>query len=141
MPRSIANTSPSPKTWIVSYLPALIWAAFILVLISLPGKDLPDFDIWEIDIEDKIGHLVVFGFQACLIRLGLYLRGQTPSKRIYLIIFLMVSAFGGFTEILQDLAFPSRFASISDFIADALGAALGTVFAHYFFKKFRSRRS
>lgn len=137
MPKPIKSTRPEKAGFLRSYWAALTWAAFILLLISLPGEDLPDFDIWAIDIEDKIGHLGVFGVLAFLMTFGAKKRGISLSRKEFLFIFLISTFYGGLTEVLQGLLFTSRFASISDFLADLLGALLGTVFGFMFFKQGR----
>jgi VanZ family protein len=134
MPKHTKSTSINSKSFIRAYAAALFWAAVILVLISLPGEDLPDFDIWAIDIEDKMGHLGVFGLLAVLLIHGRYRRNGPLNRKELLIIFLIATGYGAFTEILQGLAFPTRFASIPDFIADALGALLGTIFGNLLIK-------
>jgi VanZ family protein len=110
-----------------------MWAAFILLICSLPGQDLPNIDFWAIDIEDKIGHLIVFGFLGFLIYRGGSRSKGFNRRRLFIITCLLGISYGAFTEILQGLAFPSRYASLSDFIADALGVILGTVIARFFF--------
>lgn len=134
MPKHTKSTSINTTSFIRAYAAALVWAAVILVLISLPGEDLPDFDIWAIDIEDKMGHLGVFGLLAVLMVYGRYRINGVLNRKELLIIFLIAAGYGAFTEILQGLAFPTRFASIPDFIADALGALLGTVFGNLLIK-------
>lgn len=102
-----------------------------MLLCGLPGQDLPNIDFWEIDIEDKIAHLGVFGILGFLMVYG-FLRKNSQKNispgQIFLLI-IVASAYGALTEILQGWLFPSRFASLSDFIADAVGAILGIVIA------------
>ncbi|MCZ4408657.1 VanZ family protein [Cryomorphaceae bacterium 1068] len=104
---------------------------------SLPGKDLPDIDFWAIDIEDKLAHVAVFGLLAILIVWGLIKRQDHLTKKSLLAVFLVGAFYGGATEILQGVAFPTRFASVLDFVADTIGSALGTVFAIWLFNKLR----
>ena len=124
-----------------AYGAAIFWAAFILLLMSLPGKDLPDFDIWAINIEDKLGHIAVFGLLSCLMVWGLVRRMNSVNRKSFWCIFLLVTLYGAATEILQGVAFPTRFASVSDFIADAIGAGLGIVFAIIILHKLRRQKS
>jgi len=120
-----------------AYWAALIWAAFILLLMSLPGKDLPDFDFWAIDIEDKLGHVAVFGLLALLMVWGLTKRAVHLTRKSLWAVFLIATFYGGATEILQGVAFPSRYASVLDFVADTVGSASGTIFAYWLFNKLR----
>ena len=125
----------------MSYWAALIWAAFILLLMSLPGQDLPDFDIWAIDIEDKLGHVAVFGLLNTLLVWGAIKRKGFLSTKTLWVLALIGILYGGATELLQGYAFPSRYASVLDFLADTIGSVLGTVFAYYVFTKLRSQKS
>jgi len=122
------------KVFLKSYWAALLWAAFILLLCGLPGKDLPNIDFWEINIEDKLAHVFVFAILGVLIIAG----AASPkhirlSKRTIFISIAIGIFYGALTELLQGWLFPSRFSSLSDFIADGLGAILGTVFAFLYF--------
>jgi VanZ family protein len=141
MQQHTKNTQVKKPSFINAYGAALIWAAFILLLMSLPGKDLPDFDFWAIDIEDKIGHVAVFGLLSFLMVWGLIRRDEKwETKSLGIIAFLGV-VYGGATELLQGYAFPSRYASLLDFLADTVGAVLGTVFAVFIFTKLRRQKS
>ncbi|NEN25141.1 hypothetical protein G3O08_16695 [Cryomorpha ignava] len=119
------------KSFLQSYWGAALWAAFIMLLCGLPGQDLPNIDFWEIDIEDKIAHLGVFGILGFLMVYGFIRKNSQKniSRKHILILILAATAYGALTEILQGLLFPSRFASLSDFLADSLGAILGIVIA------------
>jgi len=141
MPMPTKHTRLNKLSFLSAYWAALTWAAFILLLMSLPGKDLPDFDIWAIDIEDKLGHVGVFGLLAVLMVWGLDRRtGSLPSKSLWTI-FLIGVFYGGATEVLQGVAFPSRYASVLDFVADTIGSGLGTIFAILVFNKLRRQKS
>ncbi|MGB6036077.1 MAG: VanZ family protein [Cryomorphaceae bacterium] len=108
---------------------------------SLPGKDLPDFDIWAIDIEDKLGHVGVFGLLAVLMVWGSIRRSGTLERKSLLTLFFIGVFYGGATEVLQGVAFPSRYASVLDFVADTIGFGLGTIFAILVFNKLRRQKS
>lgn len=141
MPMPTKHTRPDQLSFLSAYWAALLWAAFILLLIALPGKDLPDFDIWAIDVEDKLGHMAVFGFLSVLMVWGLMRRkGQLTTKSLWLV-FLLCVIYGGVTEILQGVAFPSRYASVLDFVADTIGSGLGIIFAIFIFNKLRRQKS
>lgn len=110
-----------------------------MLLCGLPGEDLPNIDFWEIDIEDKIAHMGVFGILGILMVYGAFRKNshnRLSDKQTTFLIIIAV-AYGGLTEILQGWLFPSRFASLSDFIADAIGAILGIVIAKKLFVKQR----
>jgi len=141
MQKHIKNTQARKSSFLKAYWAALIWAAFILLLMSLPGKDLPNFDFWAIDIEDKIGHVTVFGFLCVLIVFGAVKRKISLTAKTLWTVVLIGTIYGGATELLQGFAFPSRFASLLDFLADTVGSVLGTVFAFLVFTKLRRQKS
>jgi len=135
MPKHTKKKQPERNAFFKAYWAALSWAALILLLISLPGEDLPDMDIWAIDIEDKIGHLAVFGVLSFLMVYGSFRQGNPLTRKELTIVLSLGTIYGGLTEVLQGLVFTSRFASVSDFLADLLGVVLGTVFGYLVFKR------
>jgi VanZ family protein len=85
--------------------------------------------------------MVVFGILAFLSVWGKFIRdGKTKGKDLFIIALIGVF-YGAFTEFLQCVAFPTRFASLSDFIADGIGSVLGTVFAPWLITKLRRLKS
>jgi VanZ family protein len=131
MPGPTKNSPVKAIKPIKAYWLAFAWAAIILLLTGLPGKDLPDYDIWDFEIEDKLAHIFVFALLGWLL-IRSYRRMKQSKKVPQKIVFLNVGvaiAFAALTEILQDLIFVGRFASITDFLADTIGILLGTVFA------------
>lgn len=131
MPKDTKPLSRNTKSFLGSYWGAVLWATFIMLLCGLPGSDLPDINFWEIDIEDKIAHMGVFGILGFLMVYGSIRRKAKPilSRKHIFTLMLIGIAYGALTEIFQGLFFPSRFADLSDFIADAIGVVLGIVFA------------
>jgi len=117
------------------YWAAFSWAAFILIICLLPGEELPDINFWEIDIEDKLAHLSVFGLLAILLVYGAHRRKLHEKPKYYFWLLIISGLFyGAMTEILQGLFVPSRLASFTDFIADAIGTILGTIVAFWYFR-------
>lgn len=69
---------------------------------------------------DKLLHVVGY---AVLAGTSLYAL-RTPTRRTTLVVFVLVTAFGGVVELLQALV-PGRAMSLLDLVADGVGAALG----------------
>ena len=134
--------SDKSKSFVRSYWAALLWAAFILVVCSLPGYDLPNLNFWDIDYIDKLEHMTVFAILGFLMVYGFdrhyFGMSISPSTKVLWGFIILASAFGGFTEILQGLFFPTRFADVFDFVADSLGGVLGTILGNLYFK-YRTR--
>ncbi len=138
----IRKLSDKPNPFLQSYWAALLWAAFILLVCSLPGYDLPNLNFWDIDYIDKLEHMTVFALLGFLMVYGFKRRFSDnrilPSNKVLWTFVILAAAFGGFTEILQGLFFPTRFADVFDFIADSLGGVLGTIVGNLYFK-YRTR--
>jgi VanZ family protein len=119
-----------------AYKAAIIWAAFVLFISLLPGKQLPELDFWDLNIGDKIAHIGVFFVLGLLLIYGSYRR--TKFKRptwVYLFVFpFLALLYGVLIEIFQGWFTTTRYASMGDVLADAIGAVLGTIIAFYFFK-------
>jgi VanZ family protein len=86
---------------------------------SISSGDLPDFTfrIW-----DKILHFFAFGFLGILVYRSLY-NASRPAFRSYALRYSMIITivYGAIDEIHQYFV-PGRFMSMTDWIADALGA-------------------
>jgi hypothetical protein len=78
---------------------------------------------------DKFVHIMLFA--VC----GFFLtRGWLSQTRSWLPLFLVLIAYAGFTEILQYFV-PGRGASVVDFLADGIGAAIGILLAVVFINR------
>ncbi len=133
---------PKGNSFFRSYWAALLWAAFILLLCGIPGKDLPDVNFWAINIEDKIAHVGIFFVLGFFMIYGQVLQfGGFNLRAKTLVLIIVIGVFyGALTEALQHFVFIDRYASLADFLADGLGAVFGTVFAFFYFKKRKSRQ-
>jgi len=95
--------------------PAVLWAAGIWWLSSNPS---PPGSSWlEIPHLDKVAHFGLFFVQAILLRVA----GVNAP-----LAFLAAAAWGGIDEVHQRFV-PGRAAELGDWMADAVGAALGTL--------------
>lgn len=108
-----------------TYLPAILWAILIFIASSLPGKDLPDVPIWQVD---KIFHILFYGILYLLTSNG-YNR-QKNDKRNYpsrkeIYTFVVTIGYGFFIEIYQGLFLIDRHFDIFDVLANTIGAIIG----------------
>ncbi len=97
------------KTIVKRWIPAILYAIFILSLSSISGSNLksPAFSQY-----DKILHGILYG--------GAYLAFYYAMRNPFMTL-VLVLAFAGFDEYYQSFI-PDRHSNIYDWIADAIGA-------------------
>jgi len=126
------------------FLPALIWAIVVLVLIGLPGSYIPEVSsFWDWLSIDKLVHVGIFATLGFLIFYG-FSEQYIKSKRRYLYVVAVLFAtmvYGMVTEILQYYVFIGRNGNLYDFLADILGGFVGSLaFLLYNYKKKEQRK-
>ncbi len=114
----------------VSRYAALGWAAFIVLLLSLPGNSVPRFSFHLIGIpSDAIVHAVLFCIQALLLGRAFASGGLpapfTPVSRFSAMMLASCTSimYGAVTELWQHVI-PGRSGDVMDLVADAAGAGL-----------------
>ena len=107
----------------IIYYPLAIYWAILLFLTTLPGKDLPD-----VQMSDKIEHLLAFGGLAVLLKLALVVQGKYPNLKNHssLYTLLIIGVYAGLDE-LHQLYIPGRTCDILDWTADVSGALIGVL--------------
>lgn len=110
-------------------LPVIAWAIFILILLGMPGDNLPE-PIWGLKHLDKVAHFGLFFIFTLLLIFGL--KKQYSYKKIrlnyapWVITFSIGYAF--FTETFQVVIATGRNFEVLDAIMDMLGSGTGFVF-------------
>lgn len=104
---------------IVRWTLAVLYAAGIFIVSSIPGDDLP-----QLKMGDKLAHALVFGGLAVLICRSVRVQKLAWSRQTVVVVGVLATvAFGCFDEGHQ--AFVSgRRAELSDLAADGIGALL-----------------
>ena len=105
------------------WLPPLLWAAFILILTSIPGSHLP---VLPFRNADKIVHITIYGVLGWLAA-----RAWSNGSRISgaaLVVVALISCFGALDEWHQQFI-PRRSMELLDWAADTTGATIGVVLA------------
>ncbi len=128
-----------PKTTVLfkNYIPGIIWLLFVLVLIWIPGKDLPHSDfLFKIDF-DKMVHAGIFGVLAILFCWPVYYTTINRSNKIiyFIVVALLTSAFGYGTELIQKYWAEGRSYDLMDWLADSAGALGAFIFCRLFLLK------
>jgi VanZ family protein len=105
------------------YLPLILYWLLILVLTSLPGQDFPN-----VEMNDKVEHLLAFGGLGFLLCLSLRIQNKFVTVKkfpAYFTVFI-VSSYGALDEFHQQYI-PGRSCDILDWSADTLGVIIGVV--------------
>jgi VanZ family protein len=119
-----------------SYLPGIAWFFFLLILLCLPGTDLPEADSWMKFIYfDKIIHACLFGTLAFLFMLPISSStADTREKWIYVILItISTSVWGLSTEFIQKFLVSGRSFEFSDWVADSVGAIIALIINRKFY--------
>ncbi|MCQ2338269.1 MAG: VanZ family protein [Paludibacteraceae bacterium] len=112
---------------------ALLTAIVILVLSTMPvGSFLPEVEVPNID---KPVHFLMYAFFTVAILLDRVFLQRRPIALWYIFAPLIAIAYGGAMEIVQHFL-PWRSCSIYDFIANDIGAIIGTLVFALFYKLF-----
>ncbi len=98
--------------------PALAWAALLFALSSIPGDELPYVQA-PLGF-DKVLHIAAYAVFGMLAMRGWFEAGVAPW-----IIFAFCVGYG-VTDELHQIFVPGRFPDVYDWIADVIGAGLGT---------------
>ena len=115
------------------FIPGIAWFFVVLVLISLPGEEIPNIG-WLTGINfDKAVHVVVFGLLTVLFCWPFHNSTVNKTERLhyFIKIALATSVWGLATEFLQKYFIPGRFFSLLDWAADSAGALI----AYWFCRK------
>jgi VanZ like family len=120
------------------FAPAVLWWAFVLVLMCTPGKDLPKLGSWtELISLDKIIHIIIFSFMAYFFMRPMALRGQSEDakKQTFLKIAIAIALWGLCTEFIQRFWVEGRSFDLWDVVADSIGAFAAFLYCKkHFFK-------
>lgn len=119
------------------FIPAIIWLLLVLILIMIPGKQLPESEfLFEINF-DKFVHVGMFGLLAVLFSWPFYKTTIPKNKKIlyFIIIAVLTSAFGYSTELMQKYWAQGRSYSLMDWLADTGGALGACIFCRIFFTR------
>ena len=113
--------------------PSILWAAFILVLCLIPGRDLPSVTIFEFD---KIVHFTFYVILAWLMFYGWRKQISFLSLRQNALIKILIitSVYGFAVEVMKELLTADRHFDIFDALANSSGAVAGSLISVKLFK-------
>jgi len=101
------------------YLPAFFWICTLFFLSSLESDSIPSFGF---QFNDLVAHFCVYTVLGYLLSIA-FLRGEKALSRIALV--LLLGWLYGMSDEVHQLFVPGRFATITDWGADAVGTAFG----------------
>lgn len=107
------------------YTPAILWIILILVLCTLPGKDIPSNSFFEKIHFDKFVHFGLFGGIVLFLSLGIYWQKKYISAATLTLLVLLAAGYGLAIEFIQKYWASGRSFDMYDVMADTLGAIAG----------------
>ena len=126
------------KDFLKNHFLWIAWGLFIIALVSIPGKDLPelseDLDTLQ---PDKLVHVLLFLVFVVLLQRGFDhpFSSSAVSARFYLLTVSSGILLGGMTEMYQHFFIPGRNATLKDFLFNTLGCVIGYVLYPYLREK------
>jgi len=105
-------------------MPGIAWFFVVLVLLCMPGKDIPSNNWFDIIYFDKWVHTGIFGLLALLFMLPIARSsmGQKEKLHYFIRIAIATSIWGLTTEFIQKYWAIGRSFDLTDWAADSLGA-------------------
>jgi len=124
--------------WDKRFIPGIAWFFLVLVLICLPGKELPDVNDWLSKIYfDKWVHTGLFAVLAFLFMRPFLRSTLSPGEKWNWVIKIALAtcAWGITTELIQKYFIVGRSFDLFDWAADSLGALLALLYSKIRFLK------
>ncbi len=109
---------------ISKFYPGIAWFFLVLILVCIPGYDLPKVDNWLIEINfDKFIHVGLFAVLAYLFMLPIIRSGLSQKEKghYFIKIAIATAIWGLTTEIIQKFFIPGRSFTLGDCLADSIG--------------------
>lgn len=109
-----------------NFIPGIAWFLFVLILVCIPGEDIPASPYLDIISFDKFVHAVLFGgivFLFCMAFKKAEI-GRQEKLVFFIKITLATCVWGITTELIQRFFIPGRQFDLFDWAADSLGAVV-----------------
>ena len=116
--------APHKEMHISKFYPGIAWFFLVLILVCIPGYDLPKVDNWLIEINfDKFIHVGLFAVLAYLFMLPIIRSGLSRKEKWHYFIKIAIATaiWGLTTEIIQKFFIPGRSFTLGDWLADSIG--------------------
>ena len=118
-----------------SFLPGIAWFLLVLILICLPGKDVPKDAFLDSINFDKIVHSGLFGGIVFFFCMPFKNAGYSKQYKLHLFIKITLATcvWGITTEFIQRYFIPGRQFDLLDWAADSFGAIVAFFVSLKFF--------
>lgn len=113
------------------FYPGIAWFFLVLILVCIPGYDLPKVDNWLIEINfDKFIHVGIFAVLAWLFMIPVVKSAMPVKEKWNWLIKITIATvlWGITTEIIQKFFIPGRSFTLADWLADGLGAIVALLY-------------
>lgn len=119
----------------IQFIPGIAWFLFVLVLICLPGDDVPKTTWLDLIYFDKLVHAGLFGGLVFWFCMPFKKSGIYTNERINFFIKITLAAivWGITTEFIQRFLVPGRQFDLMDWAADSAGAIIAFFVSKKFF--------
>ncbi|NIG52713.1 VanZ family protein [Chitinophaga sp. Cy-1792] len=107
------------------FIPAIAWLVLIMVLCTLPGRDIPTNSFLEKIHFDKFVHFGLFGGIVFFLSLAFWWQRKKISPALLFLFVLFAAAYGLAIEFIQKYYAEGRSFDLYDALADTIGAIAG----------------
>ena len=123
------------KLEIKKFIPGIAWFFVVMVIMCLPGKEIPKVNWLERLNFDKVVHMGVFGLLTLLFSWPFYNSYFSKKEKLHYFIKIAIatSVFGLVTEFIQKFFIPGRYYDLLDWAADSIGALVAFWFCKWKF--------
>jgi len=120
------------KTTLV-YIPLIVYWIVLFAATSIPAQSVPSFGV-----SDKFNHFFAYLILAVLLYLTFSFQERSMfAKRNAALLTIAIAICYGVLDELHQMLVPGRSAEFLDWVADAIGAALGVLIITILLKKFK----
>jgi VanZ family protein len=122
---------------VVSFLPAITWFLISVVLLALPGDDVPSIDYFDIPYFDKLIHLGMFFLLSFLFCYPLV---KSSAEQGFITswcnrIAVLAIIYGVFMEFVQRDFVRGRSFDVIDILFDTIGSIAGVIAVRQYYRK------
>lgn len=112
---------------VIYFAPAAVWFAISIILLTLPGNDLPQSSLLNLPYFDKFVHLVMFFLLTILFSYPFSKMPAPPAVKaaIFNKVALYVILYGILMEFIQKFFTSARSFDVIDILFDSLGSVSG----------------